>query len=84
MYRIPRIQSTKLKKANTRKVTSVDASVPLGREKKTIMEFRGREGSGWGRGGGRKKGNMIIVLGRGNRREALRASRMNGKCNLRE
>ena len=33
-YRIPKIQSTELKKVNKLKGPSKDASVPLGREKK--------------------------------------------------
>ena len=35
-YRIPKIQSTELKKVNKLKGPSEDASVPLGREKKAI------------------------------------------------
>ena len=50
-YRIPKIQSTELKKVNKLKDPSEDASVPLGREKKAITsgEGPGRE-SGWGQG----------------------------------
>ena len=33
-YKLPRIQSTKLKKVNKEKGSSEDASIPLGREKK--------------------------------------------------
>ena len=40
MYRIPRIQSTELKKVNKQE----DASMPLGREKKIITGGKGREG----------------------------------------
>ena len=47
-YRIPRIQSTELKKANKLKGPSKDVSIPLGREKKAITGSRG----GGGRGGG--------------------------------
>jgi hypothetical protein len=36
-YRIPKIQSTELKKVNKLKCFSKDASVPLGREKKAII-----------------------------------------------
>jgi hypothetical protein len=36
-YRIPRIQSTELKKVNKPKGPSEDAIIPLGREKKAIM-----------------------------------------------
>jgi hypothetical protein len=43
---MPRIQSTELKKV---KGSSEDDSIPLGREKKGIMGYRGREGSGWER-----------------------------------
>jgi hypothetical protein len=42
MYRIPKIQSTELKKLNKLKCPSEDASVPLGGEKKAIIS--GREG----------------------------------------
>jgi hypothetical protein len=44
-YRIPRIQSTELK-VNNQKGKSEDASIPLGREKKTNMGGRGRKGPG--------------------------------------
>jgi hypothetical protein len=36
MYRIPKIQSTELKKVNKLKWPSVDSSLLLGREKKAI------------------------------------------------
>ena len=54
MYRIPKIQSTELKKLNKLKCPSEDTSVPLGREKKAITSGEGgrdraREGVG-GRG----------------------------------
>ena len=43
-YRIPKIQSTKLKTVNKLKVLSEDTSVPLGWEKKEItMEEGGRD-----------------------------------------
>ena len=46
-YRIPKIQSTELKKVNKLKCPSEDASVPLGREKKAITSGEGgREGPG--------------------------------------
>jgi hypothetical protein len=48
-YRIPKIQSTELKKVNKLKCPSEDASVPLGREKKAIT-------SG---GGGRDLGEKV-------------------------
>ena len=40
-YRIPKIQSTELKKTNKLKGPSEDASVPLGREKKAITSGKG-------------------------------------------
>ena len=43
---------------------------------------RGREGLGWERGVGREKRNMIRYGDGGDRREALRASRMNGHMQL--
>jgi hypothetical protein len=46
MYRIPRIQSTVLKKFNKPKSPSKDASIPLGRLKKAITEGD-REGGAW-------------------------------------
>ena len=46
MYRIPRIQSTELKKTNKLKGLSEDASIPRGRTKKIIVGGRGREGPG--------------------------------------
>jgi hypothetical protein len=51
-YRIPRIQSTELKKINKQKGPSEGASISLGREKEIIMGGRGKEGSGkeWGMG----------------------------------
>jgi hypothetical protein len=58
-YRIPKIQSTELKKLKP-KCPNEDASVPFGREKKAITSGeggregpereRGQEGDGWGRG----------------------------------
>ena len=50
-YRIPKIQSTELKKVNKLKCPSEDASVPLGREKKAITSGEGgRDLGGKGRG----------------------------------
>jgi hypothetical protein len=46
-YRIPRIKSTELKKANKPKGPREDASVSLRRERKAIAEGRGREGYEW-------------------------------------
>jgi hypothetical protein len=70
MYRIPKIQSTELKKLNKRKCPSEDASVPLGREKKAITS---REGGRNLRGkveGVRslwEKGKPDLLLGEGER-----------------
>jgi hypothetical protein len=41
MYRIPKIQSTELKKLRKLMCPSEDASVPLGREKKAIRNVEG-------------------------------------------
>jgi hypothetical protein len=49
MYRIPRIQSTELKKTNKLKGLSEDDTVPLWREKKAIT----------GRGEGRDRGRDL-------------------------
>jgi hypothetical protein len=40
-YRIPKIQSTELKKVNKLKYSSEDATVPLGRKKKPITSGKG-------------------------------------------
>jgi hypothetical protein len=66
-YRIPKIQSTELKKVNMMKGPSEDASAPLGRE--------GGAWEGKGMGGGR--GEHHLVLG-GGKTEALGARRKNG------
>ena len=58
-YRIPKIQSTELKKINKLKCPSEDSSVLLGRENKATSKWGEREGSGKGRGWGREEGNMI-------------------------
>jgi hypothetical protein len=62
-YRIPQIQSTKLRRVNKLKGPSEDVSVPLGREKKEIIK---REGGNWegksAEGGG---GETDLVLGEG-------------------
>ena len=44
MYRIPKIQTTDLKKVNKPKDPREDSSIPLGREKKAITG--GRKGPG--------------------------------------
>ena len=69
-YRIPKIQSTELKKVNKLKGPSEDASVPLGREKKAITSGeRGKELGGkvdWERSGReRGRGEPDLVLGEG-------------------
>jgi hypothetical protein len=56
MYRIPKIQSTELKKFNKLKCPNKDASVSLGREKKAITSGEG-EGDLGGKVEG--KGNLI-------------------------
>ena len=43
MYRIPRIQSTELKKVNKQKGPRKDASIPVGKEKRAIRENREKE-----------------------------------------
>jgi hypothetical protein len=61
-YRIPKIQSTELKKTNKLKGPSEVASVPPGREKKAITSGEGGRDLGgkvdarWGGGGGRSVG----------------------------
>ena len=42
-YRIPKIQSTELKKVNKLKGPREDTSVPLGREKKVITRQREKD-----------------------------------------
>ena len=60
-YRILRIQSTELKKANKLKGPSEDASIPLGKEKKAITGTE--EGETWeGKGTWRGKGELDKVL----------------------
>ena len=58
IYIIPRIQCTELK-VSKMEGPGEDASIPLGREKKTITGGRGREGPVWERGQGGEKWNMI-------------------------
>ena len=74
-YRIPKIQSTELKKVNKLKGPSEDASVPLRREKKAITSGEGRrEGERKGTrkepkekwmGGGVGRGKPDVVLSEG-------------------
>jgi hypothetical protein len=60
VYRIPKIQSTELKKFNKLKCPREDASVPLGREKKAITS-----GERWRELGGKVDGEQGIG-GQGN------------------
>ena len=76
-YRIPRIQSTELKKVNKPKSPNEDVSIPLGREKKEITGVRGMEGSVWKKGRRGEKEKTIRYWRGVNRTEALRASRKN-------
>jgi hypothetical protein len=71
-YKIPKIQSTELKKINKPKCPSVDTSAPLGRKKKASTSGEKVE-----RGNGRDGGTSSCI-GRGKRTKALRASRKNG------
>jgi hypothetical protein len=63
-YRRPKIQSTELNKVNKLKCPGEDASVPLGREKKTITS--GERGKDLGgkvdrrRLGGRGKPDLVL------------------------
>jgi hypothetical protein len=76
-YRIPRMQSTELKKINKLQGPSEDISIPLGREKRA--KGRGKEKTGWERPRERTGENRnMIRYWEGTRNEALRASRMNG------
>jgi hypothetical protein len=76
MYRISRIQSAELKKVNKLRGPNDGPSIPHGREKYNT-EGRRMEGPMWEKGQGGGRGNMIRYGG-GDRREALKASRMNG------
>jgi hypothetical protein len=69
-YRIPRIQSTELKKANKLKGPSKDVSIPLGREKKAITGSRGG-GAGGGGGGSGIWVEKAIGRGRGEHDQVL-------------
>jgi hypothetical protein len=64
-YKIPRIQSTELKKVNKLNGPSEDASIPLGREKKIITgRWRGRKRGTWvGKETGRGREEHDQVLG---------------------
>jgi hypothetical protein len=74
-YRIPRIQFIELRKVNKRSAQVRKPQSHLGERRKQSQEVKGgRERSGWGRG----KVKHDQVLGGGGRREALRASKMNG------
>ena len=79
-YRIPKIQSTELKKVNKLKSPSEDASVPLKREKKATTREEGRRDlRGKGDGGrGWEERNMIWYWMGGKGLKPPRASRKNG------
>ena len=68
-YRIPKIQSTELKKTNKLNCPNENASIPLGREKKAISSGGGVEGGNWeGKWTGREwreRGEHDLVLGEG-------------------
>ena len=62
-YRIPRIQSTEIKKFNKPKGPGEDSPIPLEMEKKAITG-RGKEGGYWvGMGIGMGRGEYDAVLG---------------------
>jgi hypothetical protein len=67
LKKLPKIQSTELKKVNKLKCPSEDASVPLGREKKANTSGEGGRDLG-GKvdrvGGVRREGNLIWYWGR--------------------
>ena len=56
MYRIPKIQSTELKKVNKLKCPSEDPSVSLGREKKAVTSGEGGTWEGKWTGEGERVG----------------------------
>jgi hypothetical protein len=70
-YRIPKIQTTELKKVNKLKCLSEDASVPLGREKKTITsreawrDLGGKVDVGGSGGGGGEPPDLVLREGKG-------------------
>mgnify|MGYP006914893019 CR=1 FL=1 len=68
-YRIPKIQSTELKKVNKLKCPSEDASVPLGREKKAITSGEGGRDLGGKVDseelGGRGEPDLVLGEGKG-------------------
>jgi hypothetical protein len=55
MYRIPRMQSTELKKVNKPKGSSQDASVLLGREMKAVTGVGAERGRDLGGRGNRER-----------------------------
>jgi hypothetical protein len=75
-YRIPRIQSTELKKVYKLKGPREDASIPLGRERKAITGGGKEVQTWWEKGQGGEKRNMLGYWV-GERPEALRANRKN-------
>ena len=65
-YRIPKIQSTELKKLNKLKYPSEDASVLLGREKRAIKKVeRGRDLERKVGGGGGVEPDLVLGEGKG-------------------
>jgi hypothetical protein len=68
-YKIPKIQSTELKKINKLKCPSEDTSVSLEREKKAITSGEGGQdlGGNVDRGGVGSGGEPDLVLGEGKR-----------------
>jgi hypothetical protein len=78
-YRIPMIVSMELKKVNKLKGPREDASVPLGREKKTTTRGKGRRNLGRKEYGVGSEGSLIWW---GKRTEALRASKKTGNMSL--
>ena len=66
-YRIPKIQSTELKKVNKPKCPNENTSVPLGREKKAITSGEGSKdlGGKMDRGEEWEERGADLVLGEG-------------------
>jgi hypothetical protein len=82
-YRPPKTLSTELTKLNKLKNPSKDASVPLGREKKSTTRWEGgRELQG--KEDGERREEHDLVLGGEKGLKPLRASRKNGNRQLQE
>jgi hypothetical protein len=64
-FRLPMTQLTDHRNHNKKEGPSVDPSIPLRKGNNIIMESRGREGSGWERRRGGKRGSRIRNGGRG-------------------